>query len=293
MFPNKKDWTILESAKCLAKVAMQLVSIASGAPYGQGQYYSSNFYNQNTPTVIEDSWGLHGHQYLQKYGFKKDAIFINALKTAPIGTFSEWTRLIHLLMLGGTGRYQFMPIRDMQKYITNLLKVREVILQFMPQEKIMREKYHNNGRIDGVSQHKYYTDLIRATDEMNASPPSISFALIGPHNTIPFVFGRLGENVKQDWPYSNWVNNIPDIMLEKVDCYIKLFEELIAIETKEETIPEKMKEEKRRDSDISDDDIDSTLSDYDKQSDIDSTLSDSTLSDSTLSDYDKQPDIDR
>jgi hypothetical protein len=233
---DRTDWIMLESAKCLAGVTDKLKRIAEGGP--DGYHYINAFRNQNSPEVID-------HQFQHPIARQTlSSNLHNEFKTAPLGTFTHYRNIFSIVKKQDSPTVgqpnppppYFIPISDMEKYIDDLLKVREVILQFMPQDTIMKEKYSSGGRIDGISQTNYFRDLNNAVNKIAGS---IYFALIGDGRgnnapgDIPFLFRKLGENAKPEYGYNNWVHNIPDIMLEKIDCYINLFKNLIS-ELKEE-----------------------------------------------------------
>ena len=239
-YPNKEDWIMIKYARCLGKVEEKLAAIAAGS--GRDIWMFMRDYESQSGSEYVDRLFEPDRYFVKDYKYRPDRDFIDALKTGPKGTARNYYNIVLLLRkyksTSEGQKLENIPIGEIQKMYDKLLRVREAILPFMPQEQIMRERYADGGRIDnGISQNNYLRDLYTAIDTASNTPSKvgISFALINGSNApIPgFVFGRMGENARPEWPYSNWVNNIPDIMLEKIDCYIDLFKEIIDFRSQE------------------------------------------------------------
>lgn len=200
--PDETDRTALESAICLAKWQQNIASIDVGT----------------RPQVLQENWSIRSNKQHPLNDYSDD--FIEQLRKQPY----SYENFIYLLSLSK------LPKDKLQKIYDKTIQLRTTLSNFSGDfsisqgENIKNLMKENGGRMRDAQQ-AYIRSIEVATSgvfawddigkEIFSSPSSWGFKSFGQQTYS-----------NQDMPYGNWRDNIAELVLERIDCFINFFKKL-------------------------------------------------------------------
>ncbi len=202
--PDETDKIVLESAICLAKWQENIASI-DPVTYPK-------------PYVLQENWSIRSNKQHPLYGYSDD--FIDQLRKKRY----VYENFVYLLPLSK------LPKDKLRENYNKIIQLRTALSNFSGDFSISQKEWiknlmkENGGRVRDA-QNAYIASINNATNGI-FEPGNIARDVFS--SPSGWGFKSLGQQTYsgQDMPYGNWRENIAELVLERIDCFIDFFKKL-------------------------------------------------------------------
>jgi hypothetical protein len=202
--PDETDKIALESAICLAKWQINISGIDT--------------VNYPKAYVLQENVFIRSNKYHPLYGYSDD--FMNKIRTQRY-VYDNFKYLLSLTKLSKD---------KLQKTYDKIIQLRSVLSNFSgdfsisQKENIKKIMQENGGRLS-YAQNAYINSINNATDGIFECDDIARDIFSSPSG---WGFKSYGQQTYsgQDMHYDNWRENIAELVLERIDCFIDFLKNL-------------------------------------------------------------------
>ena len=205
--PDETDKIALESAICLAKWQINISGIDM-VTYPKADDLQENIF-------------IRSNKYHPLYGYSDD--FMNQIRTQRY-VYENFKFLLSLTKLSKD---------KLQKTYDKIIQLRNVLSNFsgdfsISQRENIKKLMHENGGRLRDAQNAYITSINNAAERIFERDDDISRYIFSSSSPSGWGFKSYGDQTSpgQDMPYGNWRENIAELVLERIDCFIDFFRKL-------------------------------------------------------------------